>query len=197
MSEQSVHVSFTDRARDKVREYMDMTENGCLGVRVRVDRLGRRRLRYNMTLVLEGETAADDLVLDQGAFSLYLDPHSAELLEGTTVDFTSDLSGAGFRFDNPQTEVRWDDPIAQRVQQVIDDKITPAVAGHGGWVELLGVEGDAAIIQFGGGCQGCGMSSVTLKQGIESAILGEVPEIKRVLDDTDHAGGTNPYYARR
>lgn len=197
MSEPTVSVSFTERARDKVREYMDMTENGCLGVRVRVDRLGRRRFRYNMTLVLDGETADDDVVSDQGAFDLYLDPTSAELLEGATVDFTSDLSGAGFRFDNPQAQVRWDDPVAQRVQQVIDDKISPAVASHGGWVELLGVEGDAAIIQFGGGCQGCGMSSVTLKQGIESAILAEVPEIKRVLDGTDHAGGANPYYARR
>ena len=197
MSEQIVNVSFTDRARDKVREYMDNTENGCLGVRVRVDRLGRRRFRYHMTLVREGETAADDLVSDQGAFDLYLDPGSAELLEGATVDFTSDLSGAGFRFDNPQAQVRWDDPVAQRVQQVIDDRITPAVAGHGGWVELLGVEGDAAIIQFGGGCQGCGMSSVTLKEGIESAILAEVPQIKRVVDDTDHERGSNPYYARR
>jgi Fe/S biogenesis protein NfuA len=181
MAEQSVKLSLTERARDKVREYMDMTENGCLGVRV----------------VLQGETAEDDLVLDQGAFNLYLDPRSAELLEGATVDFVSDLSGAGFRFDNPQAQASWDDPVAQRVQRVIDDKIMPAVAGHGGWVELLGVEGDAAIIQFGGGCQGCGMSSVTLKQGIESAILGEVPEIKRVLDDTDHEGGANPYYARR
>jgi Fe-S cluster biogenesis protein NfuA len=70
-----------------------------------------------------------------------------------------------------------------------------AVAGHGGWVELVGVEGDAAIIQFGGGCQGCGMAQVTLKEGIETAILQEVPEIKRVLDDTDHDSGSNPYYS--
>ena len=90
----------------------------------------------------------------------------------------------------------WDDPLAQRVQKVIDDRIAPSLAGHGGWVELLAVDGDAAVIQFGGGCQGCGMSQVTLKDGIEAAILQEVPEIKRVLDDTDHSSGDNPYYSR-
>jgi Fe/S biogenesis protein NfuA len=106
------------------------------------------------------------------------------------------MRGSGFMFENPQAVVTWDDPIAQKVQQVIDERIAPSLAGHGGWVELLGVEGEAAMIQFGGGCQGCGMSQVTLKEGIESAILEEVPEIKKVLDDTDHASGSNPYYAR-
>jgi Fe/S biogenesis protein NfuA len=86
--------------------------------------------------------------------------------------------------------------LAQKVQKVIDERIAPSLAGHGGWVELLSVDGDAATIQFGGGCQGCGMSQVTLKEGIESAILQEVPEIKRVLDDTDHTAGANPYYSK-
>jgi Fe/S biogenesis protein NfuA len=99
-------------------------------------------------------------------------------------------------FSNPQAEVHWEDPIAQKVQKVIDERITPSLAGHGGWVELLAVDSDAAVIQFGGGCQGCGMSQVTLKEGIETAILQEVPEIKRVLDDTDHESGANPYYSR-
>ena len=104
-------------------------------------------------------------------------------------------SGSGFRFDNPQAVVAWDDPVAQRVQQVIDEKVMPSVAGHGGWVELLAVDGETAVIQFGGGCQGCGMSQVTLKDGIERIILDEIPEIKKVVDDTDHASGENPYYS--
>ena len=189
-------ITFTDTARQKVREYMDMSETPTLGVRVVAHRFGRHQFRYELALVMEGEASDKDVVVNQDVFDVFVDPQSAESIEGTTVDFVSDVSGTGFMFSNPQAEVNWDDPLAQRVQKVIDERISPSLAGHGGWVELLAVDGDAAIIQFGGGCQGCGMSQVTLKEGIETAILNEVPEIKRVLDDTDHASGENPYYAR-
>ena len=189
-------IEFTEAACEKVREYMGMAESSSLGVRVVAHRQGRHHFRYELSLVMDGESSDRDVVVDQDAFKVFVDPQSAECLEGTTVDFVSDVRGSGFLFSNPQAEVKWDDPLAQKVQKVIDDRIAPSLAGHGGWVELLGVEGDAAMIQFGGGCQGCGMSQVTLKEGIESAILQEVPEIKRVLDDTDHDSGASPYYAR-
>jgi Fe/S biogenesis protein NfuA len=189
-------ISFTDTAREKVREYMDLSETPSLGVRVVAHRFGRHQFRYELALVAEGEKADKDVVLDQESFEVFMDPQSAEYLEGTTVDFVSDVSGTGFMFTNPQAQVHWEDPTAQRVQKVIDERIAPSLAGHGGWVELLAVDGDTATIQFGGGCQGCGMSQVTLKEGIETAILQEVPEIKRVLDDTDHESGANPYYSR-
>ena len=83
---------------------------------------------------------------------------------------------------------------AQRVIQVIDQQINPAIAEHGGRVELVAVEEDTAYLRLGGGCQGCGMATVTLGQGIEVAITGAVPEIARVVDVTDHAAGTNPYF---
>ena len=189
-------IEFTESARQKVQEYMKMADSSSLGVRVVAHRQGGHHFRYELSLVMDGETSDRDIVVDQDVFKVFVDPMSAECLEGTTVDFVSDVRGSGFMFTNPQAEVKWDDPLAQKVQHVIDERIAPSLAGHGGWVELLGVEGDAAIIQFGGGCQGCGMSQVTLKEGIETAILSEVPEIKRVLDDTDHASGDNPYYAR-
>jgi Fe/S biogenesis protein NfuA len=189
-------ITFTEAAKTKVREYMDQASNGCIGLRIMADRLGRHHFRYNLTLVLEGETYDRDVALDQGSFTAWVDPTSAELLEGATVDFVSDFSGAGFRFDNPQAVVRWEDPVAERLQRVLDDKVAPAVGGHGGWVELLAVDGDTAVIEFGGGCQGCGMSQVTLKEGIERIILDEVPEIRRIVDGTDHDAGSSPYYTR-
>ena len=189
-------ITFTDTARQKVREYIDMSETPTLGVRVVAHRSGRHQFRYELALVMEGESSEKDVVVDQDDFEVFVDPQTAEFIEGTTVDFVSDVSGTGFMFTNPQAEVQWDDPIAQKVQKVIDDRITPSLASHGGWVELLAVDNDAAVIQFGGGCQGCGMSQVTLKEGIETAILQEVPEIKRVLDDTDHESGASPYYSR-
>jgi Fe/S biogenesis protein NfuA len=68
------------------------------------------------------------------------------------------------------------------------------VAGHGGHIDLVAVENDTAYLRFGGGCQGCGMVKATLKEGVEKVLLEEVPEITKVMDVTDHAAGTNPYY---
>ena len=89
-----------------------------------------------------------------------------------------------------------DGDVAERVAQVIERQINPAIAMHGGQAQLVGVEEDVAYVKLGGGCQGCGMATVTLDQGIESAILQAVPEVRRVVDVTDHAAGTNPYYQR-
>ena len=84
--------------------------------------------------------------------------------------------------------------IKKRVQEVFDEQINPAIAMHGGWVELIDVKRNEVFIRMGGGCQGCGMADVTLKQGIEQSIRAAVPEVGAILDTTDHAAGRNPYY---
>jgi Fe/S biogenesis protein NfuA len=89
-----------------------------------------------------------------------------------------------------------EDEIRTRVQHLLETQINPAVGSHGGWVELLGVQGNNVFLQLGGGCQGCGMADVTLKQGIETLLREEIPELGDVLDQTDHAAGRNPYYAQ-
>lgn len=81
-----------------------------------------------------------------------------------------------------------------KVQEVIDTMINPAVAGHGGYVELIDVQDNRVYLQMGGGCQGCGAADITLKAGIERLLREEIPEIAEVLDTTDHAAGDNPYY---
>lgn len=85
-------------------------------------------------------------------------------------------------------------PEGLAVQRVLDEHINPAIAAHGGYISLIDVEGDRAFIRLEGGCQGCGMADVTLKQGVEVEILREVPAITAVLDVTDHASGNNPYF---
>ena len=77
---------------------------------------------------------------------------------------------------------------------VLENDINPAIAAHGGYAELVAVEGDIAYVRMGGGCQGCGLAAVTLSEGIEVAILDSIPEITQVIDTTDHASGENPYY---
>ena len=81
-----------------------------------------------------------------------------------------------------------------KVQELIETTINPAVAGHGGYVELLDVRDNTVYLQMGGGCQGCGAADITLKAGIERLIKEEIPEITEVLDTPDHGAGQNPYY---
>jgi len=87
------------------------------------------------------------------------------------------------------------DELRAKVQALIETMINPAVAGHGGFVELIDVQENRVYLQMGGGCQGCGAADVTLKSGIEKLIKEELPEIVEVLDTTDHASGSNPYYS--
>ena len=103
-------------------------------------------------------------------------------------------------FINPPPDIREGDrlpseEIRMKVQQVLDDMINPGVAAHGGFVELLDIQDDNVFIRMGGGCQGCGAADVTLKMGIERLIRENVPQVREILDTTDHASGTNPFYA--
>ncbi len=87
------------------------------------------------------------------------------------------------------------DVIKKRVQSILDQEINPAVAAHGGWVELIDVKRNEVFIRMGGGCVGCGMADVTLKQGVEKTIREAIPEVGAIMDTTDHASGRNPYYS--
>lgn len=106
------------------------------------------------------------------------------LRTGTPIvpaDYFADLPSEG--------DLKW------AIRDLLDREINPAVAAHGGWVELIDVKRNAVFLKLGGGCQGCGAADVTLKQGIEKAIRALAPAVGEILDTTDHAAGRNPYYA--
>jgi len=196
-------LEITQGAVDKIAEMIAMRGGEPLAVRVVVN-LTASGGQSEFSFVPVDDQKENDRVLDTGPFKMYFDPMAAENLKGAKVDFDEKRYSTGFHieYENPLAgylESRrkdWgDDPIANKVQLVVDEKINPGVAGHGGWVVLLDVQGDTAFVEMGGGCKGCAISTMTLKQGIERIITEEVPEIKRVLDKTDHAGGENPYYA--
>lgn len=154
-----------------------------------------------------------DSPLAQALFEL--DDILEVLIAGNTVSITADqsrnwgddaekianiirdqiVSGVPAVSDTFTASLPSSDEIRARVQEVIDTHINPAVASHGGFVKLLDVQGNNIFLEFGGGCQGCGMVSVTLKYGVEKLLRDRIPEIGQVLDTTDHAAGTNPYYA--
>lgn len=185
-------ITLSDLARQKVVEFIQAEERDGLALRLSARRRGPRKFEYELNLEDLGDRRPGDSVQDCGDFELWMDPVSAENVDGATMDFEQRGFESGFKFDNPKS--RWDDPVAQQVQDVLDREINPAVAGHGGFVELVGVENGAAVLSFGGGCQGCGMVDVTLKHGVEVAILEAVPDVKVVRDVTDHTAGENPYF---
>jgi len=135
---------------------------------------------------------AHEVVIETPDLRLLVEPGSAANLEGAIIDLDPSAMGGALRIDNPNEG--WRDPIAARIQEVLDRQINPSVAAHGGFVDLLEVRGGAAYVQLGGGCQGCAQVDVTLRQGIEVAIMAAVPQITEVIDVTDHAAGTNPYF---
>jgi Fe/S biogenesis protein NfuA len=157
---------------------------------------------YDLSLQPLEEAPADAHVTDLGRIALVIPAGSVELLRGATLDRQGDLATGGLVIHNrapspaigvPATADLSGD-VAQRLIQVLEGQINPAIAAHGGSAELVAVEEDTAYLRLGGGCVGCGMVSVTLRQGIEVALREAVPVITRVIDVTDHASGTNPYY---
>ena len=104
-------------------------------------------------------------------------------------------TGAPAVSDAVKTDLLPDEEIRQKVQEVLNTEVNPAVASHGGVIELIDVKNNTVYIRMGGGCQGCGMASVTLRQGVETMLREKVPSLGEILDTTDHAAGRNPYYS--
>jgi Fe/S biogenesis protein NfuA len=185
-------LTVTPAAREKidgVRSFNDFPE-AMLRIRV----VGREGPRFQYEIALEDprERAESDLVVDLEGLSVAMDPQSAADLAGATVDLDPAVTGGGLRIDNPNEG--WQDPVARRVQEVIDRQINPGVGTHGGMVTLVDVRDGTAYMRFGGGCQGCAAVDVTLKQGVETAVRNAVPEISAIVDVTDHQAGVSPYY---
>ena len=186
-------VIVTDAAREKIREIMEMQNiTGRGAIRVGIAGRGPAGFNYSMSLEEDAQPAEGEAVQDEGEFKILLEGESLEKLRGASIDFVGQLVGGGFKIDNPNSV--WDDPLAAEIQALIDAQINPGVASHGGFVELLDVKDSRVFVRMGGGCQGCGMASVTLKQGVEVLIKQQFPQIEAVVDTTDHAGGDNPYY---
>ncbi len=187
-------ITLTENARDKIREFVDETGEECIGIRVLAAKVGRHTFRYQMQMTRDEDLIDGDTQVDFDGFSVVLDAQTAELMEGSTLDYLSLESGEGFEINNPASDPGWEDPLHKKVQQVIDEKVLPVVGAHGGWVELDRVEGDTAYVSLGGGCQGCSSAGFTLSAGIEQALCQEIDEIEHVVDVTDHGAGQEPFY---
>lgn len=198
-------ITITEEARQQILAAFE--EHGLKKKALRVEATlgGGTDFVYSMKLIADEERNGRDLVHDGGGFDVIMDPASAKNLEGATIDYEDGLVRSGFKFDNPNkpespslgSGERTDltGATAEKVQMLIDSELNPAVAAHGGVISLIGVRNKKAYLSFGGGCHGCGLVDVTLKQGVEARIKEVIPEIQEVIDTTDHSAGTDPFYA--
>jgi Fe/S biogenesis protein NfuA len=185
-------ISFDEPATRKLGDMRETDRFSGSALRVTVDEEGGS-FSYRIDVVEENSRGEADAVADCDGLAVYVGPESAPRLRGATLQYIDGPGGGGFRFENPNRPRLLEDPLAARVQQVIDEKVNPGVAEHGGRVMLADVRDGKVYVRFGGGCQGCGMADVTLKEGVAATLQQEIPEIVEVLDATDHSAGADPY----
>ncbi|VAV98978.1 NfuA Fe-S protein maturation [hydrothermal vent metagenome] len=159
---------------------------------------------YAMHMTLVDQLDPEDTVEQHGDLKVAIPPASIENLTGASLDMSSNLLQPGLVINNPNSpspSIVGDGPppdltgpVAEQVAHVLRVQINPAIASHGGVVDLVAVEEGIAYVRLGGGCQGCGLAGVTLSQGIEATIVAMVPEVNQVIDVTDHSSGDNPFY---
>jgi Fe/S biogenesis protein NfuA len=167
-----------------------------------VKQAGTATQQFGLSLVERPTADSNEMIVDSDGIKVFLDRHQLRFLDGATINYLSGPSGSGFKIESPYKPpvlpgmgTPPTGPLAEAVLKVINEQINPGVAGHGGHITLVDVKDDIAYVKLGGGCQGCSSADVTLKQGIVVMIKKAVPQIKDVLDVTDHADGTNPYYS--
>jgi Fe/S biogenesis protein NfuA len=188
-----MQMTFTSAAREKVLDFLAQHYDDDAALRVSMTHESSPLAPEYDLMIIEGDDVEpEDVVFDTGDFRVVADESSAKTLGGCIVDFT------GTRFDirTPGSDAKppVEGELAERIRHVIEERINPGVASHGGQITLVGVQDTTAFVQMSGGCQGCGMARVTLRQGVERMIREAVPEITAVHDVTDHVQGTNPYY---
>lgn len=193
-------LNFTDKARDMVLSFMDQEDDGPQALRIAVDG-SPFAPNYELTLVEAASRQKSDVEVPAGDFAVLVDEASVERLDGASVDFVETLQESGFQItpdpDAVKAAVEAAAPngeLADRVRQVLDTEINPAVAAHGGAINLVDVQGTEVFIEMAGGCQGCAMSRMTLRQGVERMVSQAVPEVTAIHDVTDHMSGENPYF---
>jgi Fe/S biogenesis protein NfuA len=186
-------IHITEKAKEKVLGFMDGKQSY-----LRIEITGHTASEYLYRFFLDDKKKDIDVEATTEPFAILIQKKDEDMLEGATVDWLESVNGSGFKVENPNKPTNnLDSEIARNIQKLLDEQVNTAVSAHGGNIELLDVIEDRAYVKMGGGCQGCSSAAATLKQGVETRIKAAFPEIKHVIDSTDHASGQNPYYSEQ
>ncbi len=190
-------ITITESAQGYLAELLEKQE-GALGVRVFINQPGTPRAETCIAYCREGDVQEGDEKRQFDAFEAWFDARSLPFLEDALVDYSKDRMGGQLTIKAPNAKMpRVDEssPLEDRINYLLYNEVNPALAAHGGEVSLVEItEDDYAVLQFGGGCQGCGMVDQTLKGGVEKTLLEQLPQLKGVRDVTDHSDRSQAYY---
>lgn len=190
-------VTITESAQEYLAELLTKQED-ALGVRVFINQPGTPRAETCIAYAREGDVQDEDELKELPLFKVWYEGRSLPFLEDALVDYSKDRMGGQLTIKAPNAKMpRVDEnsPLEDRINYVLYNEVNPALAAHGGEVSLVEItEEKVAVLQFGGGCQGCAAVDQTLKGGVEKTLLEQIPQLSGVVDTTDHTDTSQAYY---
>lgn len=191
-------ITITESGQEYLTELL--AKQDCEGIAVRIFILdsGTPKAETCISFCRPGEAQETDELREYPTFNAYLELESIPFLKDAVVDFAKDTMGGQLTIKAPNSrlpQITASSTIQDRINYVLYNEINPSLASHGGVVTLEEVfEESVAVLKFGGGCQGCGMVDVTLKEGVEKTLLEQIPQLTEVRDITDHSQRENAYF---
>ena len=191
-------MNITPSAQEYLADLLSNQEEDTSGIKIFVSEPGTPRAETCIAYAKDDEDFSNYRIIEEFKFSLYLEEKSIDFLKDAEVDYSPDKFGGTLTIKAPNAklpQISEDASIEDKINYVLYSEINPGLASHGGEVSLIEVVNEeTAILQFGGGCQGCGMVDLTLKDGVEKTLLEQVEGLKNVKDVTDHSYRENAYY---
>ncbi len=194
-------IELSPSAREHFSRLIEQQGAEQLGIRLRAVAAGTPKGDCQLEFCEPSDLRGDEWEIDCDGFLLFVESASVPFLDGASIDFAKDATGGQLSIRAPNlrgTPPDAEASLVERVRYVIETEVNPQLASHGGRVSLREIDADGVVVlQFGGGCHGCGMVDVTLRNGIERTLCERIPEVTGVRDATDHDRGERPYYARK
>ncbi len=191
-------MNITLSAQKYLVELLSNQEKDTVGIKIFVSEPGTPRAETCIAYAKQDEDFLEFRIIEEFEFSLYLEEKSIDFLKDAAVDYSPDKFGGTLTIKAPNAklpQISEDASIEDKINYILYSEINPSLASHGGEVSLVEVlDKETAVLQFGGGCQGCGMVDLTLKDGVEKTLLEQVDGLKGVMDVTDHSYRENAYY---
>lgn len=190
-------IQISESAQAHFRRLIAREDLPGLGVRLAAVHAGTPRADVRLEFAEPRDLAGDEWAVDLEGFTVWVDAASVRYLDGAEIDYVQQPTGGQLQIRAPK--IKGEAPaegasLVERVRWVVEHEVNPQLAQHRGHVSVQEVTGEGVVVlRFGGGCHGCGMVDVTLKQGIEKTLLARVPGVTAVRDATDHASGDAPY----
>ncbi len=193
-------IEITESAQNHFRQLLQSQGGDAVGIRVSALNPGTPSADARLEFADAGDLLGDEWQVECAGFVLYVDAASVKFLDGAHIDITATAAGSQLTIRAPNIKGKTPDAessLAEQVIWLIESEINPQLASHKGKVSLDSIDADNVVyLRFGGGCHGCGMADVTLKQGIEKTMMAKIPQISAVRDATDHSSGSAPFIPR-